>query len=119
MSQPSVNADKNRGRQTAERRAWIRYRPRSPEVFWQPFGSQGQELFTGEVLNVSARGIGLVLDRIVAAGTVLVLKFSKTDLKARPQLVRVKHVHSLGGKFKVGATFVVPLGEEQLQALVE
>src|SRR5437016_4466196 len=122
MSNATPNADNRppRTRQTAERRDWIRYRPRSPEVFWQMFGAKDQELWEADVLNLSARGIGLVLDRAVAAGNVLVLKFAKNDLKARAHLVRVKHVaNRADGTFKVGATFVVPLGDEQLHALVD
>ncbi len=121
MSQPSSTPDdSSRPRQTAERRAWIRFPSRAPEVFWQPFGAREVDLWSARVLNLSARGIGLLLDRPVTAGTVLTFKFSKTDLKAKGYLVRVKHVTDLaGGKFKVGATFVVPLSDEQLQALTE
>jgi hypothetical protein len=122
MSNAAPNADNSPARslQAAERRAWIRYRPRSPEVFWQMFGAKDTELFAAQVLNLSARGIGLALDRAVVAGNVLVLKFGKDTLNARPHLVRIKHVTNLAdGTFKVGATFVVPLGDEQLRALVD
>jgi hypothetical protein len=106
-------------RQTTERRAWIRFHPRCPQIYWQPFGSKDQEMGIAEVLNVSSRGIGLVLDRSVATGSILVLKFSRTDPKARQHFVRVKEVADFDGKeFKVGATFVVPLAEEHLQTLL-
>jgi hypothetical protein len=122
MPQPSPTPDDRtaRARQTAERRAWIRFRSRAPEVFWQLFGAKDLDLWPAQVVNLSARGIGLIIDRPVTAGTVLTLKFSKTDLKAKAYLVRVKHATNLtSGKIKVGATFVVPLSDEQLQALAE
>jgi hypothetical protein len=122
MSQPSPTSGGGPpgARQTAERRAWIRFRSRHPEVFWQTFGSKDLELWPAEVLNLSARGIGLILDRPVTTGTVLAFKLSKNDFKARSFLVRVKHVTGpVAGKFTVGATFVVPLSEEQLHALAE
>jgi hypothetical protein len=122
MSQPSPTPVDGlpRVRQSAERRAWIRFRSRHPEVFWQMFGARDLELWPAEVLNLSARGIGLALDRPVSVGTVLAFKLSKNDFKTRSYLVRVKHVTGpLGGKFKVGATFVVPLSDDQLHALAE
>jgi hypothetical protein len=122
MSHPSATPDDgpSRARQTSERRAWIRFRSRTPEVYWQLFGSKEQDLWPAQVLNVSTRGIGLLLDRAVTTGTILTFKLSKTDLKAKGYLVRVKHVSPLdSGKFKIGATFVVPLSDEQLHALVE
>jgi hypothetical protein len=122
MSHPSATPDDgpSRARQTSERRAWIRFRTRAPEVYWQLFGAKEMDFWPAQLLNVSTRGIGLILDRAVATGTVLTFKFSKTDLKTKGYLVRVKHVSPLdGGKFKVGATFVVPLSDDQLHALVE
>jgi hypothetical protein len=122
MSQPTPTpgGGPSGARQTSERRSWIRFGSRNPEVYWQTFGTKDLELWPAKVLNLSARGIGLILDRTVAVGTVLSLKFSKTDVKARAYLVRVKHFTDLGtGQFKVGGTFVVPLSDEQLQALTQ
>jgi hypothetical protein len=117
----STRAPRQPGRrtQTAERRAWVRYPPRRLEMLWHLFGMKPPEQRFARIQDISAQGVGLVVDRSFPQGSVLVLRFAGSSLESRPILVRVKHLHPLtGGKFKVGCTFVVPLSEAQLAELV-
>src|SRR5579871_5264541 len=96
--------------QTSERRAWVRYPPRRLEMLWHLFGMKPPEQRSAVIQDVSTQGVGLILDRSFAQGSVLVLRFPGTSLETRPILVRVKHLQQLpNDQFKAGCTFVVPL----------
>ena len=74
---------------------------------------------SGRILDISSQGVGLIVDRSFAQGSVLVLRFPGSSLESRPILVRVKHLQPLdNGEFKVGCTFVVPLSDEQLAEFI-
>jgi hypothetical protein len=101
--------------QTAERRAWIRYPSRHLEMLWHLFGMKPPEQRPARIQDISAQGIGLIVDRAFAQGSVLVLRFPGTTLETRPILVRVKYLKPLGNdEYHAGCTFVVPLTEAQL-----
>jgi hypothetical protein len=105
--------------QVSERRAWVRHRPRRPQLSWSLLGAKPPELRTARVQDISARGIGLLLDRSVPSGSVLALRFAGTPFEARPILVRVKYSKAVADdEFQAGGTFVVPLNDEQLAQLV-
>ena len=105
--------------QVAERRAWVRYPPRRLEMLWHLFGMKPPQQRSARIHDISTQGIGLIVDRSFAQGSVLVLRLPGSSLEARPVLVRVKHLQPLtGGEFKVGCTFVVPLSDAQLAELV-
>jgi hypothetical protein len=105
--------------QTSERRAWVRYPPRRLEILWHLFGMKPPEPRSARIQDISTQGVGLIVDRSFAQGSVLVLRFPGSSLDSRPILVRVKHLQPLSdGEFKVGCTFVVPLSDEQLAELV-
>ena len=108
-----------RKRQSAERRAWVRYPPRRLEMLLHLFGVRPAEPRQVRVQDISAQGVGLITNQSFTAGTILVLRFPGTSLEAKPLLVRVKHLRPMpGGEFQVGCTFVVPLSEEQLAELI-
>jgi hypothetical protein len=108
-----------RSPQTAERRAWVRYPPRRLEMLWHLFGMKPPEQRASRIHDISTQGIGLIVDRSFAQGSVLVLRFPGTSLETRPILVRVKHIESMAdNEFKVGCTFVVPLSDAQMAELV-
>jgi hypothetical protein len=105
--------------QTTERRAWVRYPPRRLEMLWHLFGMKPPDQRAARVQDISKQGVGLILDRSFAHGSVLVLRFPGTSLEARQILVRVKHLQPLGdNQYKAGCTFVVPLSEDQLAELI-
>lgn len=114
-----TSTEPTRRPQAAERRAWVRYPPRRLEMLWHLFGMKPPEQRPARIQDVSSQGIGLIVDRSFAQGSVLVLRFPGTSTEARPVLVRVKHLQPLSkDEFKVGCTFVVPLSEEQLAELI-
>lgn len=120
MTDPALaTSEPSRRPQVAERRAWVRYPPRRLEMLWHLFGMKPTQPRSARIQDISTQGIGLIVDRSFAQGSVLVLRFPDSSLESRPILVRVKHLHPLNaGEFKVGCTFVVPLREEQLAELV-
>jgi hypothetical protein len=88
-------------------------------MLWHLFGMKPPEQRPARIQDISSQGVGLIVDRSFAQGSVLVLRFPGSSLEARPILVRVKHLQPLSqGEFKVGCTFVVPLSEEQLAELI-
>ena len=108
-----------RAPQAAERRAWVRYPSRRLEMIWHLFGMKAPEQRQARIQDISTQGVGLLVDRSFAQGSVLVLRLPGTSLERRPVLVRVKHLQPLpNGQFKVGCTFVVPLSDEQLAELI-
>ncbi len=105
--------------QTAERRAWVRYPPRRLQMLWHLFGMKPAEPRPAKIQDLSMQGVGLIVDRSFAQGSVLVIRFPGTSLETRSVLVRVKHLQPLGdGTFLAGCTFVVPLSEAQLSELI-
>ena len=105
--------------QAAERRAWVRYPPRRLEMLWHLFGMKPPEQRASRIQDISTQGIGLIVDRSFAQGSVLVLRLPGTSLESRSILVRVKHIEPLAnGEFKVGCTFVVPLSDAQMTELI-
>ncbi|HTU19469.1 MAG TPA: PilZ domain-containing protein [Gemmataceae bacterium] len=105
--------------QVSERRAWVRYPPRRLEMLWHLFGMKPPEQRQARIQDISTQGIGLIVDRAFAQGSVLVLRLPGTSLDSRPLLVRVKHLQPLpSGEFKAGCTFVVPLSDAQLAQLI-
>jgi hypothetical protein len=74
---------------------------------------------SARIQDVSKQGIGLIVDRSFAQGSVLVLRFPGTSLETRQVLVRVKHLQQAGEReFQIGCTFVVPLSDQQLAELI-
>jgi hypothetical protein len=105
--------------QTAERRAWVRYPAKPLQMIWHLFGMKPPEQRSARIQDVSMQGIGLVVDRSFAQGSVLVLRFPGSSLECRQVLVRVKHLQQIAdGQFQIGCTFVVPLSEQQLAELI-
>lgn len=101
----------------AERRKSARFPARPREVFWRLLGSKDAEPLCAELLDVSSRGIGLLLSSSVRLGSVLGIQLYR-DAPQGGVLVRVKHIATMAhGEYKVGATFVTPLTDEQLDTL--
>ena len=74
-----------------------------------------------KIRDVSMEGIGLVLMRSVAAGSLLVVTISNSNPAqkvAKTMLVRVAHVTPVHGGYLVGGTFLEPLTYQEFTALV-
>ncbi len=105
--------------QVSERRAWVRY-PRRLNVLWQLFGGRSNENWPATIQDVSQAGVGLLINRSFAPSTALSLRVQlKGRASNRPLLVRVKHCTAQpNGDWLAGCTFVVPLKDDELRALI-
>jgi hypothetical protein len=102
--------------QTFERRAFIRYARRF-DILWQLLGVERRDLTSGQVFDLSATGVGIVVDRAFPTGKVLVLRLPTATQGWSSHLVRIKHCAAgEDGLFQVGCAFVKPLSLAQLQA---
>jgi hypothetical protein len=103
-----------------ERRAELRC-PCNAEISLQPLTTQkGKPWHSARIRNISLSSIGLHMDSEIQSGTILSLKFDGEHPRfARPLLARVTRATAQsGGAWHLGCTFVVPLGVDQLQAVV-
>ena len=104
----------------AEGRAWVRYSCESA-ISFQPLESRKDGNWrAAKVANISAKGLGLLLEAQVERGAILcVLLEGSARRFSQPLLVRVVRVTQRPGVgWLVGCTFAIPLGEDELRALV-
>ncbi len=101
-----------------ERRAHVRY-SHALRTTCRPLGREAGA-WSARVNDVSRSGVALLMDREVRPGAVLVVALEGLGGRfARPQLMRAVRVRPDGkGAWHVGCTFVTPLTEDDLQALL-
>jgi hypothetical protein len=103
-----------------ERRAWIRY-PTDRDTFCRPgTGRKDRDLWwQAEVRNLSAGGIGLVLNRRFTPGTILSVELpSANQGPVILLLARVVHATAQAdGGWLIGCEFATRLRDDDLQAL--
>jgi len=74
---------------------------------------------TVRVRDVSMEGVGLLLDRRVEVGSVLVVGLANAGKGfTKTVLVRVAHVTPASGGFLVGGSFLTPLTYQEMTTLV-
>lgn len=101
--------------QTYERRAYVRY-SRTLDTFWQCLGLAPAELTSGQVFDLSATGVGLLLEQEFRIGITLVIRLPTSTRGWSSHLVRVKNCQKMeDGRYQVGCAFVKPLSATQLQ----
>lgn len=85
----------------------------------RPLGREGGA-WTARARDVSRTGIALVMEREVRVGTVLVVALDSLSGRfARPNLMRVVRVRrELGKGWLAGCTFVTPLSDADVEALL-
>jgi hypothetical protein len=104
--------------QTAERRAFVRY-PRQLEMFWQFLGIPPAHFDSASVFDLSATGVGLIVEREFAIDTKLMIRLPTSTQGWNTHLVRVKNCTVLDdGRYRVGCAFARPLSTAQLRALL-
>ena len=111
---------RSKKRSVDEGRAWVRYACNA-DISFQPLGARPDGDWRPAALsNVSAKGIGLVMDARAQRGTILTVMIEGAAQRfSRPLLVRVtRATERADGRWQVGCTFAIPLGEEELGALV-
>jgi hypothetical protein len=103
----------------ADRRGAERYSC-ALQPFWHIAGEEGADSLPAGVRNVSATGIGLLLDEPLKAGTVLVLSLQGSSRRlSRPLPVRVMHATAQPeGGWLVGCQFVRRLSGQDMAALL-
>jgi hypothetical protein len=104
----------------AEGRAWVRYSYDST-ISFQPLESRKDGTWhAAKVANISAKGLGLVLDTAVPRGAILCVMLEGPARRfSQPVLVRVvRATERRGIAWHIGCTFAIPLGEDELRALL-
>ena len=104
----------------ADRRAWVRYECKG-DIAFQPLVERKAGTWRpAQVGNISAKGIGLTLKAPLERGSILSVKLEGAAKRfSQPLLVRVvRSVQRSGGVWHLGCTFAIPLGEEELRALL-
>jgi hypothetical protein len=83
------------------------------------FAGPVEELGAARIKDVSMQGIGLVISKGVAVGTVLAVTLTNASRNlVKTVLVRVAHVTSVPGGFLVGGTFLTPLTYQEMSGFV-
>ncbi len=104
----------------AERREATRF-PLSLEFFYRPITTPDDEIWwLAQVRNISIRGLGLVLQRTLAPGTLLEVEL-ENPAKGFHRVVqaRVVHVQPTPGRgFMAGCAFVNKLEADEIQAIL-
>ncbi len=82
-------------------------------------GPVSEDLGPGKIRDVSLEGVGLLLMRQVAVGSLLAVTITNPTQKfSKTVLVRVAHVTAAHGGYLVGGTFAEPLTYQEFTALV-
>jgi hypothetical protein len=83
------------------------------------FAGPVEDFGTSKIRDVSMEGIGILMTRQVAVGTLLAVTIvNATQKLSKTVLVRVAHVTAVHGGFLVGGTFTEQLTYQELTALV-
>jgi serine/threonine protein kinase len=101
-----------------ERRATVRY-PSRKGSSCQPLRGDKDRSWRATIRDVSADGVGLVLERRFEPRTVLALELAPTETEpARRTLVRVVRVTPLASRrWLLGCVFAARMGEDDVQAM--
>jgi hypothetical protein len=104
----------------ADRRRAERYECAALQPFWRIVDEGNGETLPAGVLNISATGVGLLLDEPLKPGTVLVISLQSAPGRlSRPLPVRVMHATAQpGGGWLVGCQFVRRLSQQDMAALL-
>ena len=82
-------------------------------------GPVTEDFGPAKIRDVSMEGVGLLLMRQVAVGSLLAVTISNPNQKlSKTVLVRVVHVTAVHGGYLVGGTFNEPLTYQEFTALV-
>ena len=105
--------------QPLERRAFVRY-SRRLDALWLFLGVSSPDLASAQLVDLSATGVGLVVDRPFPAHASLALRLPTITLGWSTHLVRVQRCVEAGaGQYQIGCTFVKPLSATQLQGFLQ
>ena len=102
-----------------DQRTWMRFECQLTAQI-EKIGDSDARRDSARVLNVSASGVGLLVDRYVDAGALLIVELIGTDQRTRRTILAcVVHVNQREGQeWALGCNFIRELSEEDIQALV-
>lgn len=101
-----------------DRRTWMRF-PCQVKATYQVVGYEETAICQGEVLNISANGIGLLVGQSIELGSLLNLELQQANGASTCTILAcVVHGHEEGGRWALGCNFIRELSEDDLQALV-
>lgn len=102
-----------------DQRIWMRFNCNLTAKF-QTIGDANAPVDSADVLNLSASGVGLLVDRFVDAGTLLNIDLTGRDGQAtRTILACVVHVNQQrASEWALGCNFIRELTDEDIQALI-
>jgi head-tail adaptor len=102
-----------------DQRTWVRYDCTSTATY-QRIGEENGHTHTAKVLNISASGVGLILQEPAEPGCLISLNLQgKQGAPVRSILACVVHTTvRAGGEMAVGCNFIRELGEDELNALL-
>ncbi len=102
--------------QKTERRGWVRY-PSDLEVSCRLVGTNERHVWAGKVEDISAVGVGLIMNCTFRHGALLSLAPSKGTETVQSVLARVRDTTAQpGGCWLIGCSFVRELSEQELEA---
>jgi len=103
-----------------DRRGATRY-PLSMQTTGHLLGPRGHVPWVAQITDISATGIGLLLNSSIKPGTVLVITLQGANQKlSRPIAVRVMHATRQDEtSWRLGCSFVRKVNEEDLHALLD
>lgn len=103
---------------SADGRAWVRFPCQADSIFHHVIAAD-YERSKGKVLNISAGGLALQVDRQCEPGTLLSIELRDNQNQTRKLMARVVHVTARPeGDWVLGCTFVSELNDTELQALM-
>src|SRR5262249_23977888 len=104
--------------QTDDNRNWVRFAG-SVEALCQRIDRDEGERWGARVVDISANGFGLMLDRPVEIGTLLSVEIRSPTTQSKCTILAcVVHITSRPGEWNVGCNFIRELSEADLKALL-
>lgn len=102
-----------------ERRAWVRY-PCAGDTSCLPIVAAPDSQWPGQVVDLSAGGVGVLLPRRFETGTVLSIEVQEKEGEGTRHLIGrvVRVTRGPDNRWLLGCTFVRPLTEDDVQALL-
>src|SRR5437868_6293084 len=122
LTKPAPSAGNGKASSSdAERRAWVRYPCHLDIVYWKSTGSATEACRSARVLDISAGGVCMLLNRPFEPGTVLTLQLENAEQGCtRTLLVHVVHVRPYShSEWMVGCAFDSKVSEEDARALAD
>lgn len=103
-----------------DQRSWVRH-PCNLKAAYERVGEGDEQTYDAQVLNVSASGVGLIVNEAVEPGSLINLRlYSPAGDLLRTILACVVHsTQRPSGERVIGCNFIRELGDEELAALLE